>query len=148
MQPAAMPPMFQVTPWLAIASASSACAGTVALAAGGGAMSWLALAAASLAAGAATVVLLDRSVLRPARRLSIARQEAEAALAGRIELQRRIRHDMRGALSPALLLADRLLNHADPAVKRAGDIVVRSIERAASLIEEPEDAPVSPPGGP
>ena len=31
-----------------------------------------------------------------------------------------LRHDIRGILSPALLTADRLLNHADPAVKRAG----------------------------
>ena len=146
MQPAAVPPLFQALPWLALVSALAACAGATTLAVAGP-VSWLALAVASLAAGVITAGLLERSVLQPVRRLSVARREAEAALAGRIELQRRIRHDMRGALSPALLLADRLLNHADPAVKRTGDIVVRSIERAASLIEESDEAAAAPPGG-
>ena len=47
---------------------------------------------------------------------------------------------MRGALSPvAAAWRTGCSTHADPAVKRAGDIVVRSIERAASLIEEPDE---------
>ena len=140
MQPASVPLPFRALPWFALVLALVSCAGTAALAAGGGPPSWLALAAAATLAGAAVAVLLERSVLRPLRDLSAATRKADEALAARIEMQRRIRHDMRGALSPALLLADRLLNHADPAVKRTGDIVVRSIERAASLIEEPDEA--------
>ena len=45
-----------------------------------------------------------------------------------------LRHDLRGVLSPALMMSDRLLNHADPAVQRAGAAVVRSIERATELL--------------
>ena len=45
-----------------------------------------------------------------------------------------LRHDLRGALSPALMVSDRLIAHADPAVRRAGEAVVRSIERAAALV--------------
>ena len=52
------------------------------------------------------------------------------------EAQRRLRHDVRGALSPALLTADRLLANADPAVQRAGDIMVRAIEKAAAFLAD------------
>lgn len=45
-----------------------------------------------------------------------------------------MRHDLRGVLSPALMMSDRLLKHADPAVQRAGQAVVRSIERATDLL--------------
>lgn len=45
-----------------------------------------------------------------------------------------LRHDLRGALSPALMMADRLAAHDDPAVQRAGEIVGRSIDRATALI--------------
>ena len=45
-----------------------------------------------------------------------------------------LRHDLRGVLSPALMVADRLVNNPDPAVRRAGDAVVRSIDRATALL--------------
>ncbi len=45
-----------------------------------------------------------------------------------------LRHDLRGALSPALIASDRLIAHADPAIRRAGETVVRSIEQASALI--------------
>ena len=45
-----------------------------------------------------------------------------------------LRHDLRGALSPALIMSDRLLESTDPAVRRAGEAVIRSIERAAALL--------------
>ncbi len=45
-----------------------------------------------------------------------------------------LRHDLRGALSPALIMSDRLVESADPAVRRAGEVVVRSIERASALL--------------
>ena len=47
-----------------------------------------------------------------------------------------LRHDLRGVLSPALMMSDRLLNHPDPAVQRAGTAVVRSIDRATVLLNE------------
>ena len=45
-----------------------------------------------------------------------------------------LRHDLRGVLSPALMVADRLVNNPDPAVRRAGEAVVRSVERATALL--------------
>lgn len=45
-----------------------------------------------------------------------------------------LRHDLRGVLSPALMVADRLVNNPDPAVRRAGDAVVRSVDRATALL--------------
>jgi hypothetical protein len=47
-----------------------------------------------------------------------------------------LRHDLRGVLSPALMMADRLLRNEDPAIRRAGLAVVRSVERATALIAE------------
>jgi len=41
-----------------------------------------------------------------------------------------LRHDLFGMLAPALLVADRLLAHADPKVVRAGETVVKAIKRA------------------
>lgn len=51
-----------------------------------------------------------------------------------------LRHDLRGALSPALLMADRLTTNPDPAVQRAGEVVVRSIDRATALIARRDPA--------
>ncbi len=45
-----------------------------------------------------------------------------------------LRHDLRGILSPALMVSDRLVNHADPAIRRAGESVVRSVDRATTLL--------------
>lgn len=41
-----------------------------------------------------------------------------------------LRHDLRGMLAPALIVVDRLLAHSDPKVVRAGETVVKAIERA------------------
>lgn len=61
-----------------------------------------------------------------------------------------LRHDLRGVLSPALMMADRLLRNEDPAIRRAGQAVVRSVERATALLAENkgEAAPPAAPGGP
>lgn len=45
-----------------------------------------------------------------------------------------LRHELRGVLSPAMMVSDRLLKSDDPAIQRAGQAVVRSIERATELI--------------
>jgi hypothetical protein len=47
-----------------------------------------------------------------------------------------LRHDLRGILSPALLIAERLLNHEDPAIHRAGEIMVKTVERASARMAE------------
>ena len=47
-----------------------------------------------------------------------------------------LRHDVRSILSPALLVADGLLTHAEPKVKRAGEVMVRTVERAADRLSE------------
>ncbi len=49
---------------------------------------------------------------------------------------RKLRHDLRGALSPALLATDRLLGHEDPAIQRSGTIISQSIERAIALLAD------------
>jgi signal transduction histidine kinase len=46
----------------------------------------------------------------------------------------KISHDLRGILSPALLTAERLQMNAEPSVKRAGDVLVRTVERATELV--------------
>lgn len=51
-----------------------------------------------------------------------------------------LRHELRGALSPALMVSDRLLRNEDPLIRRAGDAVVRSVDRAMALIGQ--DTPV------
>ena len=57
-----------------------------------------------------------------------------------------LRHDLRGVLSPALMMSDRLLKHGEPGVQRAGQAVVRSIERATALLAESKGlmAPAGP----
>ena len=47
-----------------------------------------------------------------------------------------LRHDLRGILSPAMLVADRLLMNADPSVKRAGEVMVRCVEQAAKRLDQ------------
>lgn len=47
-----------------------------------------------------------------------------------------LRHDVRGMLAPALLVADRLLAHADPKVVRAGETVVKSVRRVEQRLQE------------
>ena len=59
-----------------------------------------------------------------------------------------LRHDLRGVLSPALMMSDRLLNHADPAVQRAGAAVVRSIERATELLASSREIMQAPASAP
>ena len=102
---------------------------------------WLAFAAASILAGCLAAVLMQRLSLAPTRaELTALRQQVaadEALLAARAEQQRRLRHDLRGALSPVMLVADRLSAHADPAVKRSADIMLRTVDRAAQLLQEP-----------
>jgi nitrogen fixation/metabolism regulation signal transduction histidine kinase len=95
--------------------------------------------------------MLDRLVLASLRRLTAGdvaveaeREEMHRVLAARVEQQRRLRHDIRGVLSPVLLTADRLSNHADPAVKRSGEILSRTVDRATAMLAEAADAASNP----
>ena len=48
----------------------------------------------------------------------------------------KLSHDLRGALSPALLMAERLEGNTDPKVKQAGEVIAASMDRAAALARE------------
>ena len=63
-------------------------------------------------------------------RLKLARLEATTSS---------LRHDLRGILAPALLVADRLLAHDDPKIARAGEVVVKSVRRAEARLMETKD---------
>jgi hypothetical protein len=45
-----------------------------------------------------------------------------------------LRHDLRGILSPALLLADRLSMSEDPLAKRTAEAMIRTVERAEKAL--------------
>ncbi len=98
---------------------------------------WAAFCAGAVIAMGGGTLLLHRVIIAPHLAAAETAAAQQAASAVRLESHRRLRHDIRGALSPALLTADRLLSHADPAVQRAGDIVVRAVERAAALLSDP-----------
>ena len=42
-------------------------------------------------------------------------------------------HDLRGAIAPAVLIAETLESHADPAVRRAATIIAEALDRAATI---------------
>lgn len=100
----------------------------------------LAAAGLGLLAGAALHALLHTWLARPMAELADLRDRAGAEGANRARLAEleadasSLRHDLRGALSPALLTAERLLAHQDPGVRRAGEILVQSVERATDLL--------------
>lgn len=50
-----------------------------------------------------------------------------------------LRHDINGALTPALLMADYLRNNSDPAVRRAGERIGDSVVRATKLLKASRD---------
>ncbi len=101
-----------------------------------------ATAAAALIVGAAAFLVLHALVVRPLAPLG---SQAPGALGRDVAQQRArlaaleastssLRHDVRGMLSPALLVCDRLLAHSDPKVVRAGETVVRAITRATERL--------------
>ncbi len=102
---------------------------------------WFAL--IGIAAGALATYLWMRGQLATQRaKASALRAELADASAVRVqqaELRQQVstlRHDVRGILSPALLVADGLLNHSEPKVKRAGEVIVRTVERASERMAE------------
>jgi hypothetical protein len=79
-----------------------------------------------------------------------ARAQLDAASGAQVELAElrsqlsSLRHDLRGILSPTLLVADRLTGSADPAIRRAGDVMVRTVERATARLAEARGTPAAP----
>ena len=118
----------------------------------------LIMAAVAVVLGGLAVALLDWLLLgrfaQLKREVAALRQgaaacgEMELQLATRAEQQSRLRHDLRGALSPALLTADRLINHEDAKVRRAAEIMVKSVDRAAAMLADPDELQPSPPDDP
>ncbi len=82
----------------------------------------------------------DGEIAVAGRELAAMQRELRAALWRNARLAAlgtavaKISHDLRGILSPALLTAERLQMNQDPAIKRAGDTLVRAVERATDLV--------------
>jgi signal transduction histidine kinase len=50
-----------------------------------------------------------------------------------------VSHDLRGILTPALLSAERLQLNTDPRVRRAGEVLVQAVDRAADIVRRTLD---------
>jgi hypothetical protein len=98
------------------------------------------LAAALIAAACTGLLLYGVGRVLPDQPLESPPQPPALDLESRVRLleesSAHLRHDLRGVLSPALMMADRLLKNEDPAIRRAGQAVVRSVERATTLLAE------------
>lgn len=70
-------------------------------------------------------------------------EQAEARVAELAGQSARLRHDLRGILSPAMLMADRLAMSEDPVSRRAGESMIATIERADARLKPPP-APAPP----
>jgi hypothetical protein len=110
----------------------------------------LALAFLALLVGAALGHLTARR-RRAGAQDNAAQQAAEERIAASESGLSRLRHDVRGALSPAMLSADRLTMSKDPAVVRSGEIIVSAIERVSALLDatrRPNPADIAAPRPP
>ena len=82
----------------------------------------------------------DGEIAVAGRELAAMQRELRAALWRNARLAAlgtavaKISHDLRGILSPAMLSAERLQMSQDPSIKRAGDTLVRAVERATDLV--------------
>lgn len=71
----------------------------------------------------------------------------DAAQARVAELERlvsELRHDLRGAVSPAALIADRLRQSGDPTIQRSGNTISVVVERVLAILDA--TCEVVPPG--
>lgn len=141
-----MIPSRVLVPLVGAASAFGASGAVLALM-GVGAPFLLAALGASACVGLVLYGVMPAAVTPPEHAAVQARIDAiEAGVAS-------LRHDLHGALSPALILSDRLVTSSDPAIRKAGEAVVRSIEQASALIAasktpEPPGGTARPPPGP
>ncbi|MGI3775806.1 MAG: hypothetical protein ACRYGC_00800 [Janthinobacterium lividum] len=103
---------------------------------------------AAVAAGVVVQLGLGSFVVRPLRdqeaalreRVRLAEQ-SQARLAELEESTSSLRHDLRGILSPSLMLADRLLDNADPKVRRVGEVMVQTVERCTERLRQTRTDP-------
>lgn len=65
-----------------------------------------------------------------------------------IDPVRKLGHELRNILSPALMMAERMQSNADPVVSRAGRIVVESVDRATAAIRAAVAVPPAAATGP
>lgn len=125
---------------LAVAAVFGACSAVLALMGIGvpfllAALGMSVLAGGALYAALRTWAMRQREMPGETRPPEPPAANRDQAAAGQLEAAiSTLRHDLRGVLSPALLMADRLTTNPDPAVQRAGEVVVRSIDRATALI--------------
>jgi len=76
-------------------------------------------------------------------------QSAEDRVQELEKLVSSLRHDLRGAITPAALIADRLRQNSDPAIRRAGDRIAAVVDRVlARLNATNELVPPGSSGGP
>ena len=123
---------------LAGAASAFGASGAVLALMGVGAPFLLAALGASAWVGLVLCGLMPAATTAPEHAAAQARIDAIEASAASL------RHDLRGALSPALILSDRLVASSDPATRKAGEAVVRSIEQASALIAASKT--LEPPG--
>jgi hypothetical protein len=72
-------------------------------------------------------------------------QSAEARTEQLEKLVSSLRHDLRGAVTPVALLADRLKMNGDPAVQRSASMIATVVERIVTTLNRTYD--VVPPRG-
>lgn len=87
------------------------------------AIRYVVLVAIGAAAGGLVVWLVLMRQLRAAR----------SRVAERTEKVLKLAHDVRGAVTPALLMTERLEQSSDPAVRQAAALVASAMERTAEL---------------
>jgi hypothetical protein len=62
-------------------------------------------------------------------------EEAQARIATLETCLSRMRHDIRGMLTPVLLLADSLHTHSEPVVARKGARIADAVERISTCLD-------------
>jgi signal transduction histidine kinase len=93
----------------------------------------------------AVTMLRDDEISAAGRELAAMQRDLRAALWRNSRLAAlgtvvaKVSHDVRGVLTPVLLQSDRLCRHPDPAVRRAGDALVKAVERAIDLVHRTLD---------
>jgi nitrogen fixation/metabolism regulation signal transduction histidine kinase len=56
------------------------------------------------------------------------------------ETTRKLGHELRNVLSPAMMLAERVSLHSDPQMQRAGKMILDSLDKAIALIRTAQAA--------
>ncbi len=85
---------------------------------------------AGLLGGAAGTALLRRKPAPPPERVE------DKRLAELAEVLNRSNHDIRGALSPALLMVEQLEGHTDAAVRQTATSISRAMDHATRICRE------------